>query len=72
MSEKTFIEIWYEDDDSHSNWFAISHRTKWKDGSPEMLVGWTIENGNVTVYDRHDIAALRTLLDEIEKEFGNE
>lgn len=69
MSDKTFIEIWHEDKDATVNWFATKSVTRWKDGNPVIMNSWQLNGSNIHVYDLEDIKALRTLLEEIEKEF---
>lgn len=73
MSDKTFIEIWYETDEYRENWFATRSIVQWKDGSsPSDLNSWSVNGTNLHVYEKSDIQALRLLLDEIEKEFDGE
>lgn len=66
MSEN-FIEIWHEDRDVISNWVATMSRTKWKDGSLEVLNSWQLENSSIHIHDIEDIKAMRKLLDAVEE-----
>lgn len=72
MSNSNFIEIWHEDDDCTHNWFATRSVTSWKDGSPSLMNSWQIEGSGLHVYDKDDVAALRKLLDAIEKKITDE
>lgn len=72
MSESNFIEIWHDDGESVSNWVATMYRSKWKDGSSEVMRSWQLENSGIHVYDKEDIAALRKLLDAIEERLNND
>lgn len=72
MSNSNFIEIWYEDEHCTHNWFATRSVTSWKDDSPSIMNCWQLEGSSIHVYDKHDIAALRKLLDAIEKELTDE
>lgn len=64
---ENFIEIWHEDRESTTNWVATKSRTKWKDGSAEMMNSWQLENSSIYIYDIEDIKALRKLIDAVEE-----
>lgn len=66
MSEN-YIEVWYEDEDSVTNWVATWSRTKWKNGDSEFWNSWQLENSGLHVYDLDDVNALRKLLDAVEE-----
>lgn len=72
MDEKTFIEIWYEDDEIRENWFATRSLYTFKDDMPEIpelrISSWNVNGTTLAIYSKQEIAALRMLLDEIEKE----
>lgn len=73
MNPKTFIEIWYDSDEANSNWFATKSISYWKDESPYSPLGentWNINGSSLSIYDKHDLAALRQLLDAIEEELS--
>lgn len=71
MSDKTFIEIWHEDEDCHSNWFATKSVSRWKDGSSSLGMNtWQVNGTDLHIYDKEDLAALRKLLEAIEEEFN--
>lgn len=73
MNEKTFIEIWHEEDDCYSNWFATKSVTRWKEDRSVIMSSWQIEGSSIHVYDIEDIKALRKLLNAVEEqlEAGN-
>lgn len=66
MSEN-FIEVWHDDKESISSWFATRGQHKWKDGSPSMMESWQLEGSSIHVYDIEDIKAMRKLLDAVEE-----